>query len=102
MFKPDIQVCFSPHSYPLFQEQNQVVVVVDVLRATSAICAGIANGVNSIMPVETIEEAKSYRQKGFVVAGEIETVIELLNEALEYVRENDPASGPPIRHGKTT
>jgi hypothetical protein len=53
-------VCFSPHSYPLFQEENQVVVVVDVLRATSAICAGIANGVNSIMPVETIEEAKKY------------------------------------------
>jgi 2-phosphosulfolactate phosphatase len=70
MFKPNIQVCFSPHSYPLFQEENQVVVVVDVLRATSAICAGIANGVNSIMPVETIEEAKSYSQKGFVVAGE--------------------------------
>jgi 2-phosphosulfolactate phosphatase len=69
MFKPNIQVCFSPHSYPLFQEENQVVVVV-VLRATSAICAGIANGVNSIMPVETIEEAKSYSQKGFVVAGE--------------------------------
>jgi 2-phosphosulfolactate phosphatase len=70
MFKPNIQVCFSPHSYPLFQGQNQVVVVVDVLRATSAICAGIANGVNSIMPVETVEEAKSYSQKGFIVAGE--------------------------------
>jgi hypothetical protein len=43
---------------------------VDVLRATSAICAGIANGVNSIIQVETIEEAKSYSKNGFVVAGE--------------------------------
>lgn len=65
-----IQVCFSPHSYPLFQNQGQIVVVVDVLRATSAICAGLANGVNSIIPVESIEEAKSYSKKGFVVAGE--------------------------------
>jgi 2-phosphosulfolactate phosphatase len=70
MSQPNIQVCFSPHSYPLFQEQEQIVVVVDVLRATSAICAGIANGVNSIIPVETIEEAKSYSKNGFVVAGE--------------------------------
>jgi len=70
MLQPNIEVCFSPHSYPLFRGQGQVVVVVDVLRATSAICAGIANGVNSIMPVETIDEAKSYSEKGFVVAGE--------------------------------
>jgi 2-phosphosulfolactate phosphatase len=70
MSKASVQVCFSPHSYPLFQEQEQIVVVVDVLRATSAICAGIANGVNSIMPVETIDEAKSYSKKGFIVAGE--------------------------------
>jgi hypothetical protein len=32
---------------------------------------------------------------------EISTVIELLNEALEYVRETDPAAGPQIFNGKT-
>lgn len=66
----EVQVCFTPYLYPLFEKVEQVVVVVDILRATSAICTAIAHKIDAIIPVETIEEAKSYYQKNFIVAGE--------------------------------
>jgi 2-phosphosulfolactate phosphatase (EC 3.1.3.71) len=39
-------------------------VVIDVLRATSAICSAFQHGVKALIPVPTIEEAKSYQEKG--------------------------------------
>ena len=37
--------------------------VIDVLRATSAICTAIEHGVKGIIPVATLEEAKEYKKK---------------------------------------
>jgi 2-phosphosulfolactate phosphatase len=65
-----IEVCFSPYLFPLFKEEFDIIVVIDVLRATSAICAAFNNGVESLIPVSTIEEAKEYQQKGFLVGAE--------------------------------
>jgi len=47
-----------------------VTVVVDILRATTSICAAIACGVKSVIPVSSLEEAKELKQKGFAVAAE--------------------------------
>jgi 2-phosphosulfolactate phosphatase len=44
--------------------------VIDVLRATSAICAAFDNGVKAVIPVATIEEAKAYQDKGYLVGAE--------------------------------
>lgn len=43
--KPRVEVCFTPNQYPLHIEDFQVVVVIDVLRATSAICTAFDYGV---------------------------------------------------------
>lgn len=65
-----IEVCFSPHSFPLYQHQESIVVVIDVLRATSSICAALYYGVERILPVASVHEARNYQSKGFLCAAE--------------------------------
>ena len=43
--RPTVEVCFTPNLYPLHKDNAEIVVVIDVLRATSAICTAFANGV---------------------------------------------------------
>lgn len=68
---PTIEVCFTPvlYSHRLTTE-NYVVVIVDILRATTAICSAFQNGVEKIIPVASIDEAHKYKAKGFLVAAE--------------------------------
>ena len=54
-----IEVCFSPGEYHLYEADFQLVVVLDVLRATSAICTAMEHGVKEIIPVATVEEARA-------------------------------------------
>ena len=65
-----IEVCFSPGEYHLYQENFDLVVVLDVLRATSAICTAIEHGVKEIIPVATVEEARALQAKGYIAAAE--------------------------------
>jgi 2-phosphosulfolactate phosphatase len=65
-----VEVCFTPGEYDYFKSEYEIVVVIDVLRATSAICAAFDNGIKSIIPVATIEEALEYKNKGFLVGAE--------------------------------
>jgi 2-phosphosulfolactate phosphatase len=65
-----VEVCYTPGQYALYQEGFDIVVVIDVLRATSAMTAAIHNGVKSIIPVSSVEEAKAYQEKGYIVAAE--------------------------------
>ena len=66
----NIEVCFSPQSYPLFDNNNTIVVVIDILRATSAITTAFFNGVSKMIPIASLEEAYQYKQDGFIVAAE--------------------------------
>ena len=65
-----IEVCFTPSLIDLYSLDKKVVVVVDILRATSCMTTAMANGVKSIIPVATIEECFSLRNKGFIAAAE--------------------------------
>jgi 2-phosphosulfolactate phosphatase len=65
-----IQTCFSPATYPLFADSDSIVVVVDIFRATSAICTAIYHGVERMIPVASIEDAQHYKDLGFLVAAE--------------------------------
>ncbi|MBT5147272.1 MAG: 2-phosphosulfolactate phosphatase [Flavobacteriales bacterium] len=69
---PQIEACFSPRDFYQYEEGFEVVVVIDVLRATSAICTAIENGIEGIIPVSTVEEAKTYLDKGYIAAAERE------------------------------
>lgn len=70
--KKRVEVCFSPNLYHLHKEEFEIVVVIDVLRATSAICTAMHKGVKSIIPIATLEEAFAYKKKGYIVAAERE------------------------------
>jgi|SRR5436190_14285452 len=66
-----VEVCFLPGQYPLYAQDMGIVVVIDVLRATSAMVAAFEHGVDRIIPVSTIEEARQYiGRPGFIAAAE--------------------------------
>ena len=69
-YKPLVEVCFSPEQYSLYGNNFDIVVVIDVLRATSVICTAFHYGVKKIIPISSIEEASIYLKKGFHVAAE--------------------------------
>lgn len=68
--KRNIEVCFTPATYDVFKNDEAIVVVVDILRATTSIVTAFMNGVNRLLPVGTLEEAKAYKDKGYMVAAE--------------------------------
>jgi 2-phosphosulfolactate phosphatase len=86
-----VEVCFSPISYPLFKNDEAIVVIIDVFRATSAICTAFQHGVKSIIPVATVEEALEYKSKGYMAAaerhGEIVEGFQLGNSPFSYMEE---------------
>ncbi|MFH1160922.1 MAG: 2-phosphosulfolactate phosphatase [bacterium] len=47
-----------------------VVVLADILRATTSIVTAFANGAVSMVPVADIEEAKAWKARGYLVASE--------------------------------
>ena len=70
MHKNRLEVCFSPAIYSKHADDQNLVVIVDILRATSAICTAFHNGVSRIIPVSTVEEAREMKNQGFIVASE--------------------------------
>ena len=86
-----VEVCFTPGDYEYFKGNSEIVVVIDVLRATSAICAAFQNGIKSIIPVATIEEAREYQKKGYLVGaerkGQIVDGFDFGNSPYSYMKE---------------
>jgi 2-phosphosulfolactate phosphatase len=70
MEKRKVEVCFTPESIQYYDISNSHIIVVDVLRATSAICAAFANGAKAVIPVPSIDEARKAKERGYIVAAE--------------------------------
>jgi len=70
MCKRNLEVCFSPAVFHRFENRGAIVVIIDVLRASSAICTAFANGAESIIPVAEVEEAREFKKRGYLVAAE--------------------------------
>jgi 2-phosphosulfolactate phosphatase len=68
--KRSIEVAFSTAIFDLFDKKDKIVVVIDILRASSAICTAFKNEVKELIPVGTIAEAKEYKSKGYLIACE--------------------------------
>jgi len=75
MEKQKIEVCYSPALFPFYENRDAIVVVTDILRASSAIVTAFINGVERIIPVGTLEEAKEYKERGFMVAAERDGIV---------------------------
>ena len=65
-----LEVCLSPELIHLHPPAGKTVVVVDILRATTCMVTALANGVESITPVATVEECEVLKQKGYLTAAE--------------------------------
>jgi 2-phosphosulfolactate phosphatase len=74
MDKIKIDACFSPHLYPVYRDDESIVVIIDILRATSAICTALHHGAKSIIPVATVEEARRYKDKGMLTGAERDAI----------------------------
>jgi 2-phosphosulfolactate phosphatase len=70
MGKRILETCFSPALYEADRHKGSIIVVIDILRATSAICTAFENGAASIIPVGGVDEAREYKKKGYLVAAE--------------------------------
>ena len=51
-------------------EIEEILVVIDVLRASSTIVTALANGVKEVIPVNREEKAFGLRKEGYILAGE--------------------------------
>jgi 2-phosphosulfolactate phosphatase len=103
MSKRDLEICFSPALYEPERLAGSIVVVVDILRATSAICTAFENGASSIIPVGTVPEAKSYKDRGYLVAAERDGIVldfaDFGNSPFNFTREK--VSGKTIAYSTT-
>ncbi|MFL5729997.1 MAG: 2-phosphosulfolactate phosphatase [Cytophagaceae bacterium] len=66
----NIEVCLTPALLDLYGVEGKVVVVVDILRATSCMTTGLAHGVKSIIPVASLDECSILKSKGLIAAAE--------------------------------
>lgn len=92
--KPTLEVCLSPALLHLYDVKNSIVVIIDVLRATSTICTVLYNGAARVIPVASVPECISIGEQlggNAVTAGERDgQVAEGLlhgNSPFEYPRE---------------
>jgi 2-phosphosulfolactate phosphatase len=90
--RPTIEVCFSPKLFDdILTAGDFVVVLVDVLRATTTVCTAIGNGAEAIIPVATHDEARRLKAEGYLVATEKDGVqldfADFGNSALSFTRE---------------
>ena len=69
--QPTITTSLSPSLLNLYDASSSIVIIIDVLRATSTIASALYNGANSIIPVDSVAECiKRGRQMEVITAGE--------------------------------
>lgn len=88
-----IEVCLSPALFPYrSSRENSVVVVVDILRATTSMVTAFDYGVKHIIPLADIEEAKKLKEDGYLVAAEQDGLkpgfADFGNGAFEFMTEH--------------
>ncbi len=82
MNKPSLYTSLSPAVLHLYNVRDCVVVVIDILRATSTIATALYNGAKSIIPVDSVEKCMRLgRDMECITAGERDGKIA---EGLQY------------------
>jgi len=88
-----IEVSLSPALYPYRTiTSHHVTVAIDLLRATTAVCAAFQAGCSSVVPLDTLEGLQPYREQGYLFAaergGKKVGDAEYGNSPTEYLRHN--------------
>jgi 2-phosphosulfolactate phosphatase len=89
--KPSLYTCLSPLLLHLYEVSHSVIVIIDVLRATSTIATALENGAKAIIPVDSVAECiRIGKQINAITAGErdgkIAEGLEYGNSPFEYPR----------------
>ncbi len=91
MTPPPLYTCLSPALLHLYDVRASIVVIIDVLRATSTIATALHNGAAAVIPVETVSECiETGRRTGGITAGERDGKVA---DGLSY--GNSPFEYPP-------
>jgi Phosphosulfolactate phosphohydrolase and related enzymes len=90
--KPALYTSFSPALLNLYDISNSIVVIIDVLRATSTIATALFNGAKCVIPVDSVSKCLEIgRQIESITAGErdgrIAEGLEYGNSPFEYPAE---------------
>ncbi len=90
--KPTLFTCFSPALLHLYDVTDSVVVIIDVLRATSTIATALYNGAAAVIPVATVPRCIELgKELDGITAGErdgkVAEGLEHGNSPFEYPRE---------------
>src|SRR5678815_4836369 len=91
MTKPNLYTVLSPALLHLYDVNNTIVVVIDVLRATSTIATALYNGAREIIPVDSVERCIQLgKELDCITAGErdghIAEGLQYGNSPFEYPR----------------
>ena len=65
-----IEVVYTPALLPLYEVKGKIVVVIDILRATSTMCVAFHTGVKRILPSSSPEECRIFKDFDFVISAE--------------------------------
>jgi 2-phosphosulfolactate phosphatase len=92
MKKPNLYTCLSPALLDLYDVNNSVVVVIDILRATSTIATVLYNGAKAVIPVESVEKCiRLGKNMECITAGErdgkVAEGLQYGNSSFEYPRD---------------
>ncbi len=69
--KPTLYTCLSPSLLHLYPVSDSIVVIIDVLRATSTIATALHNGAKNIIPVDSVPDCiRIGKDIGAITAGE--------------------------------
>ncbi|OYU96933.1 MAG: 2-phosphosulfolactate phosphatase [Bacteroidetes bacterium B1(2017)] len=83
-----IEVIHTPALLPLYELKDKVVVVIDILRATSTMCVAFKTGVKKILPVANPDECRMFKEFDFIIAAERNAVrvegFDMGNSPFEY------------------
>ena len=90
--KPELYTVLSPALLDLYPVEKSIVVIIDVLRATSTIATALYNGAKAIIPVDSVAECiRIGKQIDSITAGErdgqIAEGLEYGNSPFEYPKE---------------
>ncbi|MEN9443715.1 MAG: hypothetical protein RIS47_605 [Bacteroidota bacterium] len=69
---PYITVHLLPEDVVLSSLATSNVVVIDVIRATTIICAALSQGVTNVLPLQTTEEVIDAKNRGYLAVGDID------------------------------
>ncbi len=92
MSKPTLYTCLSPALLHLYNVRECIVVVIDILRATSTIATALHNGAKEIIPVDSVEKCiRLGKNMACITAGErdgkVAEGLQYGNSSFEYPRE---------------